>query len=319
MEQVKQQYLDIEGNRKCAAVCVSTNNKREAYNAAIRAERIQRGELAEGSAYILDDGQVETREKQVNLSPGDRIVFLKNTDKLQVKNGTMAELMSIDKEGNARAVTDAGKEVEWNLHEFKSLDHAYAITVNKAQGMTVDYVIADQTTNEVNDRNKFYVVLSRAKYNATVYTDDKDKYRKQVSRWAEKSSYDDYERSKNIPYIENGSYQNKEERALADEAQTKLPGAELERRRMLPLELADGLLADIGELAVKHDTAIQPSISKQLQESVRMFDRLGVEKNKTVAEKELRESEKPVIAMKHVKRQLTISKNEHSAGHGLGR
>jgi conjugative relaxase-like TrwC/TraI family protein len=321
MEQVKQQYLGIEGNRKNAAICVSTNVKRETYNAVIRAERVQRGEIADGQEYILDDGQMDAKEKQVHLAKGDRIVFLKNTDKIKVKNGTMAQITDIDDLGNMKAVTDAGKEVFWNLNEFKSLDHAYAITVNKAQGMTVDTVIADQTTNEINDRNKFYVVVSRARYDATVYTDDKDKYRKQVSRWAEKSSYDDYERSKNIPRIKNGCYQNKKERAKADEVHAKLPETEIKRRQAVSVELGHEIT--INDISYNFDiTKIKKEPEKAQQSIIESKQAALKDKsNPNIAIKEQKQEEQQAnVAVKEQKRNnLQINIQPRHSGHKLSR
>lgn len=76
------------------------------------------------------------------FSAGDRITFTKNDKTLNVKNGQMAEIKSIDDKGNVTARIDGQKEDKtFNLNSYNNVDHGYAVTTEKSQGTTVESVI----------------------------------------------------------------------------------------------------------------------------------------------------------------------------------
>ena len=69
----------------------------------------------------------------------------------------------------------AGREVTFDPTEFRQLDHGYAVTSHSSQGLTADRVIAnidtDSSRSLINDRLA-YVAISRAAYDARIYTND---------------------------------------------------------------------------------------------------------------------------------------------------
>ena len=174
---------------------VSTNKDRKAYNQAIRNEYVKRGELAQGEAYkiTVHDGEQPKTEKR-NFAEQDRIIFTANDKKLEVMNGTMATIEHI--EGNEiTARTDSGQMVAFNMEKYNSIDHAYAVTNYKAQGMTVDKVVADMNTHgNAQTRNALYVDISRAKREAVVYTDNKERLERQTKDFAKKVTSKDFEK-----------------------------------------------------------------------------------------------------------------------------
>jgi hypothetical protein len=64
-------------------------------------------------------------------------------------------------------------EVTFDPTEFRQLDHGYAVTSHSSQGLTADRVIAnidtDSSRSLINDRLA-YVAISRAAYDARIYT-----------------------------------------------------------------------------------------------------------------------------------------------------
>jgi hypothetical protein len=54
-----------------------------------------------------------------------------------------------------------------------------------------------------NSANSFYVGVSRASHEATIYTDSKENLPDSVRQWQEKESTQDYEKGKNFDF-ENG-------------------------------------------------------------------------------------------------------------------
>lgn len=174
---------------------VSTNADRRAYNKAIRAEYVERGELEKGKSFkvTVHDGEKDRTEKR-DFAPKDRIIFTANDKRLGVMNGTMATIERID--GNQITVRTDGKEgITFDMEKYNSIDHAYAVTNYKAQGMTVAKVVADMNTKgAAQSRNALYVDISRARENAVVYTDNKEKLEKQTKDFAHKVTSKDFEK-----------------------------------------------------------------------------------------------------------------------------
>lgn len=147
----------------------------------IDAERnIIRAEKADGQVIEINPRtatkfhafEVEARE----LQAGDRIVFRHNDDGLGRKNGQTAEIVRLDvSSGKALAVTEKGKTVSLDLRDTRHAHwaHAYAQTAHEAQGRTCDRVFVHAESSRVNLTNQqfFYVVISRAREIAIVYTD----------------------------------------------------------------------------------------------------------------------------------------------------
>lgn len=183
---------------------VSTNADRKAYNREIRAEYVTRGEMEEGREYkiISRDGEKEITEKR-HFSEGDRIIFMANDNKIGVKNGTLGTLEKI--ENNCFIVrTDTGQAKQFYIDKYKDIDHSFAVTNYKAQGMTVQKVVADMSTkSKKQDRNSLYVDISRAKEKAIVYTDDKKKLEKQTLEFAHKVTSKDF--TEKIKKMERGN------------------------------------------------------------------------------------------------------------------
>jgi conjugative relaxase-like TrwC/TraI family protein len=108
---------------------------------------------------------------------GDRIVTLRNARRLDVLNGTLATITAIDRDQRALLVrTDDGRDLvlpRWYLDSpgplpgRRRVDHAYAITCHKAQGMTADraFVLAsDDLYKEWG-----YVAMSRGQLENRLY------------------------------------------------------------------------------------------------------------------------------------------------------
>ncbi len=194
---------------------VSTNADRQRYNRDIREIFVERGELAKGEQYKIkiqngDKTYTETR----HFAENDRIIFTANDNKVGVKNGTLAVIDRID--GNTiTATTDQGKTVTWSMDKYNSLDHAYAVTNYKAQGMSVGSkerseegievfrgkVVCDMNTQgKRQDRNALYVDISRAKTHAIVVTDDKAKLEHDTRDFAKKITFKDFDPAKQKEY-----------------------------------------------------------------------------------------------------------------------
>jgi len=93
------------------------------------------------------------------FAPGDRVIFLKNDKELGVKNGTTG---SVEKSEDGRIIVKLdGKETRVDVQQdkYSHLDHGYAMTVHKSQGVTVDR--AHYAPGGMTHREMSYVALSR--------------------------------------------------------------------------------------------------------------------------------------------------------------
>lgn len=176
--------------QKSTVILTAGNADRRELNATIRAELKKQGRLGPGAEFAAEtpQGRSERREFCVN----DKIIFLRNDNRLGVKNGMTGVVAGID--GHILTVDTGGKEVVVDTRQYKKIDHGYAMTTHKAQGITVDRVLIhlDSRQRLLNSRNSFYVDISRARHQVKIYTDDMGKVTGQVQEWAHKLTGADF-------------------------------------------------------------------------------------------------------------------------------
>ena len=144
-------------------------------NTLARAQMRAAGEL-QGA-----DQAVQTERGTRDFAGGDRIMFLRNErglgaaapgrsggrDGVAVKNGTLGTVLEVAAMGERltvrldRAGADGavGEVVTFDVREYGHVDHGYAATVHKAQGVTVDR--AHVLATPMMDRHAAYVGLTR--------------------------------------------------------------------------------------------------------------------------------------------------------------
>jgi hypothetical protein len=104
------------------------------------------------------DRTVTTEQGERVFAAGDRVMFLRNERSLGVKNGTLGTLERL--EGSSLTVRlDDQRAVRFDLKDYAHVDHGYATTIHKAQGVTVDRAHVLASTHL--DRHAAYVGLTR--------------------------------------------------------------------------------------------------------------------------------------------------------------
>lgn len=135
------------------------------------------------------------RERDINVSVGDKMVFLKNDlNTVGVVNGDSGKVTHLDQNGWIKIATEGG-EKSFNLAQYNHIDLGHAITSYKAQGASIDHVIVSADPRQEN-YNDYYVAMTRGKEDATIYTADKTEMLEAVSKYQEKSSTLDYPEEK---------------------------------------------------------------------------------------------------------------------------
>ncbi|MHA6766915.1 Ti-type conjugative transfer relaxase TraA [Sphingobium ummariense] len=132
-------------------ILTHTNDEVHALNMAAR-DRVR------ASSALGDDIVIRAERGERLFANGDRIMFLKNERSLGVKNGSLGRVESVTATRIAVQLDD-GHSIAFDVKDYNQIDHGYAATIHKAQGVTVDrtHVLATPGL----DRHAAYVALSR--------------------------------------------------------------------------------------------------------------------------------------------------------------
>lgn len=143
-------------------------------NQRVREIRIANGELADSAEKVIQVSNGKGHTRQLAICPSDRIMLRKNAklDGTPVFNGDRATITRIECHESSTDKTKvetllharldrSGAEICWRLGDYDMLDHAYAMTVHKSQGLTVEH--AFYLVSETTDRRSAYVAFTRAK------------------------------------------------------------------------------------------------------------------------------------------------------------
>ncbi|MDQ0203633.1 ATP-dependent DNA helicase [Pectinatus haikarae] len=135
-----------------------------------------------------------SNECKRNFTVNDKIIFFKNDYKLGVMNGQTGKI--IDIKDNLLTIKSNDQNIEINVGNYNHFDHGYAMTTHKAQGITANKVIInmDSLQKQLNSRNNYYVDISRARNEVSIYTNSKCKIDQQVSLFARKLSLNNFKR-----------------------------------------------------------------------------------------------------------------------------
>lgn len=131
------------------------------------------------------------REIDREFSVGDRIQFTAPNKPLGVANRDRAVIESIAPEGRVTARLESGRNISFDPTEHRHFDHGYAVTSHSAQGLTTERVLVNADTSVHPDllNSRFgYVSISRASYEATLFTDNLAKLKPQLSADVSKTS-----------------------------------------------------------------------------------------------------------------------------------
>jgi ATP-dependent exoDNAse (exonuclease V) alpha subunit len=81
---------------------------------------------------------------------------------------------------------DSGRAVALTVKDNPRLDYGYALTSHSSQGQTADRVLVhvdtERGSEQLVNRRLAYVAVSRGRYDAQIYTDDKTQLGEALSR-----------------------------------------------------------------------------------------------------------------------------------------
>jgi conjugative relaxase-like TrwC/TraI family protein len=166
---IAHQYVDAYRPDDPFAVVALAGTRRTVtgLNTAIREQLRSQGFLPADDVHMHgDDGLV--------IASGDLVLITRNDHRRGLLNGTRAQVTAAKPEQLALRLDD-GRDVTvpagWAAER---LTHAYAMTVHKAQGLTVDVALVDAST--LPDCNAAYVAFSRARHRTEIHVSDQDAF-----------------------------------------------------------------------------------------------------------------------------------------------
>jgi Ti-type conjugative transfer relaxase TraA len=176
---------------KSRIILTHTNDQVRELNEAARERMREAGDLG-------DDVPLTVERGARSFASGDRVMFLQNERGLGVKNGTLGTVEQVS-ERSMSVRTDDGRSVSFDLKDYNRIDHGYAATIHKAQGMTVDrtHVLATPGL----DAHGSYVALSRHRDGMDLHYShddfaDENRLVRTLSRDRAKDMASDYEPAK---------------------------------------------------------------------------------------------------------------------------
>ncbi len=171
-------------------ILTHTNDEVRALNEAARMRMRAAGDLGIEVGVAVERGAR-------NFSGGDRVMFLQNERGLGVKNGTLGTVEQVSAQ-SMTVQTDDGRPLQFDFKDYNRIDHGYAATIHKAQGMTVDRAHVLATPGM--DAHSSYVAMSRHRDGVELHY-GRDDFASQVrltrtlSRDRAKDMASDYERA----------------------------------------------------------------------------------------------------------------------------
>jgi len=164
-------------------------------NAEVRALNEGARERMRDAGDLGEDVRVAVERGARSFASGDRVMFLQNERGLGVKNGTLGTLVEVSAQSMS-VHADDGRSISFDLKDYDRIDHGYAATIHKAQGMTVDRTHVLATPGM--DAHGSYVALSRHRDGMELHygRDDfasQDKLVRTLSRDRAKDMASDYE------------------------------------------------------------------------------------------------------------------------------
>jgi ATP-dependent exoDNAse (exonuclease V) alpha subunit len=123
------------------------------------------------------------------LNEGDLVRVTANNRSRGLVNGDLARVTGFDAEGRITITLANGAVVWLDAGKPLTLDYGYCSTVYASQGQTCEKVMIEADAYSLTaSQNTFYVALSRARQNVSIYTDDREMLPLAMSREMDKAS-----------------------------------------------------------------------------------------------------------------------------------
>jgi len=125
---------------------------------------------------------------QREIAEGDVLRFTNNDYRAGVTNGERATVLAVDADRLLVEKPD-GMRLALRPSDPLCVEHGYCQTVHAAQGKTCERILIEAPANDaMGNEASYYVAISRATHEATLYTDDAQRLPEMLSREDVKSA-----------------------------------------------------------------------------------------------------------------------------------
>lgn len=175
-----------------------------AINTAAREMARDKGLLKGEDRTFKTKTSKEAAEKTKNFAVGDRVITLKNDRSLKLQNGQTWEVAAAQDGRLTLRQDGTGREVKISENQYQFINHAYAATVHKSQGDTLDRAHIAHDSG-MTDRSLAYVGASRHRESMSYHHTEaqRDQLKGEMSRSRDKDSSTDYRQADAGPGNDN--------------------------------------------------------------------------------------------------------------------
>ena len=152
---IKEAALSYIGKEKIGTTAVLCYKKNTCNEVNIEIRNLKKEEGTISSEIITTINGKEYAEN-------DKIIFLQNDKKLNIKNG-MTGIILGGNEDILKIKTEDNRDIEINTNKYDKIDYGYAITLHKSQGKTYDNVTI--VAEKMMDAKATYVAMTRHREN----------------------------------------------------------------------------------------------------------------------------------------------------------
>jgi ATP-dependent exoDNAse (exonuclease V) alpha subunit len=136
-----------------------------------------------GTCYLVTEtprrlqGVMLYRETERAFATGDRVQITAPYTEQHVANRELGTIEKIDAGEHLHVRLDSGRSIAFKVEAHPHLDYGYAVTSHSSQGQTADRVLlqvdTERTGEALVNQRLAYVAVSRGRYDAQLYTNDK--------------------------------------------------------------------------------------------------------------------------------------------------
>ncbi|EBC1886514.1 conjugative relaxase [Salmonella enterica] len=156
--------------------------------------------------------------ERAELAVGDMVRITRNDKDRDLANGDRMKVVAVHE--RVVTVTDGKRNVELPTDKPLHVDHAYATTVHSSQGLTSDRVLIDaHAESRTTAKDVYYVAVSRARYEARIFTNDLRKLPAAIARENVKTAAHDLARERGSSAVERQRREQEAQRSRQSQHQ----------------------------------------------------------------------------------------------------
>ncbi len=123
--------------------------------------------------------------RDMQIAHGDRLVILENDKQAGVRNGMVGTVQSVVG-NNIQMIDDKGNAFSLDANRAQAVDHAWALTVHKSQGQTIDRVLVAGEGSRTATAESAYVACSRERQGLQIITDSTEMLKTRWEKYADR-------------------------------------------------------------------------------------------------------------------------------------